>query len=156
MAEDRDQEHQETYRKEDRRPGRMIEEEPAEVVEDPATMAEETPETPSVRGAVLEPDLSSEGVEEHAHELPEGAIEFDTYGLLRMVLGMFAEQAWVQMGVQLAPGAKELKADLKQARVAIDTVNYIKDALGDNLSAPEQREVEQLLATLRMNYVQRM
>jgi hypothetical protein len=146
------------YNKVDRRPGREIDPEPepeAEVVEDPAEMSPETPEEPSVRGTVLEPDLSSEDTEEpHAHETA-GSVEIDVYALLRMSLGMFVEQAWVQMGLQLAPGAKDLKADLKQARIAIDTVNFMKEALGDTLDATERRDVDQLLATLRMNYIQR-
>ncbi|MHB8997826.1 MAG: DUF1844 domain-containing protein [Armatimonadota bacterium] len=144
------------YHKEDRRPGREPEPEPeSEVIEDPATMSDETPEEPSVRGAVMEPDLATEGAEEpHSHGTPE-SMEIDVYALLRMSLGMFAEQAWVQMGLQLAPGAKELKTDLHQARVAIDTVNFMKEALGSNLNAEEKREVDQLLANLRMNYLQR-
>ena len=151
-----EREEKETYHKEDRRPGRIPDPEPeAEVSEDPAEVSSETPEEPSVRGTVLEPDLSSETPDQpHAHESAED-VRIDVYGLMRMMLGMFVEQAWVQMGVQLAPGAKELKTDLKQARIAIDTVNFMKDALSDNLDPTEKREVEQLLATLRMNYIQR-
>ena len=150
MSDDREREEEakekETYHKEDRRPGRMLDPEPepeAQLIED---------ETPVEDEAVAEPERP----EAQPHETAEAMPQFDVYGLLRMVLGMFSDQAWVQMGLQLAPGAKEIKADLKQARVAIDTVNFIKEALGDNLSAEEKRDVEQLVATLRMNYVQRV
>ncbi|MEI6501873.1 MAG: DUF1844 domain-containing protein [Armatimonadota bacterium] len=145
MTDDREREEEEkakeTYHKEDRRPGRMIDPDP-EVVESDALPEDE---------ALPEVEMP----EEYAADGAAGMPQIDVYGLLRMVLGMCADQAWVQMGLQLAPGAKEIKADLKQARVAIDTVNFIKDALGDNLTAEERREVEQLVATLRMNYVQR-
>jgi len=144
MSDDREREEEAqakaSYHKEDRRPGRVSEPEPEP---EPQVIEEET--------LTVE-----EAVEEAVFEAAEAMPQFDVYGLLRMVLGMFADQAWVQMGLQLAPGAKEIKADLKQARVAIDTVNFIKDALGDNLSAEERREVEQLVATLKMNYVQRV
>lgn len=143
------------YRKVDSRVGRQPQPEPEEeVVENPAEMSPETDEEPSVRGTVLDPDFGESAEEPHHHETAE-EVKIDVYGLLRMTLGMFAEQAWVQMGVQLAPGAKELTKDLKQARIAIDTVNFMKEALGDNLKLEEKREVDQLLATLRMNFVQR-
>ena len=154
MPDDRDQEKHETYHKVDKRVGH---EQPAEeVVEDPAAMAPETPEQPSPQATAQEPDTAAEAPEEpHHHDLPEEAVTIDVYALLRMSLGMFVEQAWVQMGLQLAPGAKELTTDLKQARLAIDTVNFMKEALGDTLSPAERREVDQLLTTLRMNFVQR-
>jgi hypothetical protein len=106
--------------------------------------------------AVAEPSAEAALPEDEAvpAEGPEST-EIDTYGVLRLCLSMFVEQAWVQLGLQLAPGASETKADLKQAKLAIDTVAYMKDALSENLQAHEQREVEQVLATLRMNFVQR-
>lgn len=153
MPDDRDDMSE--YHKVDKRVGHEPAPEPQEeVVENPAEMSPETPEEPSVRGAVMEPDFAESAEEPHHHETAED-VKIDVYGLLRMTLGMFAEQAWVQMGLQLAPGAKELTKDLKQTRIAIDTVNFMKEALGDNLRPEEKREVEQLLATLRMNYVQR-
>ncbi|NPV45796.1 MAG: DUF1844 domain-containing protein [Armatimonadetes bacterium] len=85
----------------------------------------------------------------------EAMPEVDTYGVLRLFVSMLIEQAWVQLGVRLAPGAKETRTDLKQAKLAIDTLAYLKDALADNLLPDEKREVEQVLATLRLNYVQR-
>lgn len=109
---------------------------------------------PSVEGIPMEADTASEAPDGHQHGA-EDQMQFDTYGLLRLMLNMLAEQVWVELGLRVAPGATELKPDLKQARVAIDTLAYLKGALGDNLQPAEQRELEQLLATLRMNYVQR-
>jgi hypothetical protein len=110
-------------------------------------------EDPQTGETLIEEDAApaSEAPGEAAGDIPE----IDTYGVLRLCLGMFAEQAWVQLGLQLAPGATDTRTDLKQAKVAIDTIAYIKDALAENLLPDEKREVEQLLATLRMNYVQR-
>jgi hypothetical protein len=142
MTEDRRQEDEdlkETYHKVDRR----------DWLRDDADAAESAPEADDTPPAQTPPTA-----EEEAPEDPE-ALEVDTYGVLRLCLGMLVEQAWVQLGVQLAPGAKETKADLRQAKLAIDTVAYLKEALGDNLRAEEKREVEQILATLRLNFVQR-
>jgi hypothetical protein len=79
----------------------------------------------------------------------------DTYALMRLCLNMFLEQAWVQLGIQLSPGQKELTLDLAQARAAIDAVAYLKQALNGQLTPAEDRDVEQMLSTLRLNFVQR-
>ena len=116
MEEDRKDEENETsesYRKVDTRAGR--EEAEGSPVE-PAPPAEASEEQAE------EPDQSAETSVEDEETVPR----MDTYGLLRLSLGMFAEQAWVEMGVQLAPGAKELTTDLHQAKLAIDTVSFLK------------------------------
>lgn len=149
VPEDRDEEQQETYRKVDKRIGHQ-EEETAE--EEPRSSAGPPAEN------VTAPDAAAEETEAPMPDeeaLPEEALQIDMYGILRMMFGMCVEQAWVHLGLQLAPGAKETKTDLPQARLAIDTVAYIQQALGESLSAAERREVEQTLTTLRMNFVQR-
>ncbi|MCE5237096.1 DUF1844 domain-containing protein [bacterium] len=141
MVDDRDEEQQETYHKVDKRIGHQNEE---------AAAPETGPDGPAPA-----PD-SDAGAENTAAETPaEEAVQIDMHGILRMVFGMCVEQAWVHLGLQLAPGAKETKMDLPQARLAIDTIAYIQTALGESLSGAEKREVEQILATLRMNYIQR-
>lgn len=98
------------------------------------------------------PEAEPAGAEpEPESELPQ----VDTTGLLRMCVGMFVEQAWVHLGLRLAPGAPDTAVNLPQAKLAIDTVAYMTGALGDNLSATEKRELEQVLASLRLNFVQK-
>ena len=133
--EDREEEEKETYRKVDKR--EWLREEPKEEAQEPPAGGPE----------------AEEGAGEQ--EIPP-EVQLDTYGLLRMCVGMFAEQAWIHLGVRLAPGAKDTATDLPQAKLAIDTLAYLKEALGDNLGAEEKREVDQLLATLRLNFVQRV
>ena len=145
MTDDRpreDEDLKETYHKVDRR----------DWLRDDADATAAAPEADGAPPADTPP-----APEPEAPEPPEDTddVEVDTYGVLRLCLGMLVEQAWVQLGVQLAPGAKDTRADLRQAKLAIDTVAYLKDALGDNLRADEKREVEQILATLRLNFVQR-
>ena len=141
MPDDRDEEQQESYHKVDRRVGHREE-----------SGAEPATETPAEEPPPAEPEPAAEAEQQ---ELPPEALQLDMYSILRMMFGMCVEQAWVHLGLQLAPGAKETKLDLPQARLAIDTIAYIKDALGDNLEEAEKREVDQTLTTLRMNFVQR-
>jgi len=144
MPEDRDEEQQETYHKVDKRIGHQaeaVEEEPRSSAGPPAE------DVPAPDAAADEPEAEASP--------PEEALQIDMHGLLRMMFGMCVEQAWVHLGLQLAPGAKETKTDLPQARLAIDTIAYVQQALAGTLSEAEKREVEQTLTTLRMNFVQR-
>lgn len=154
MPEERDdEEQQQTYHKVDRRIGHRSDEagtDPAAEAHGPAgpPAGEEGGTDP--QGPEPEPASGEPSADEAAEP-----IEIDMYGLLRMMFSMCLEQAWVHLGLHLPPGQSETQMDLRQARLAIDTIAYIREALGDNLQEAERREVEQVLATLRMNYVQR-
>ena len=81
--------------------------------------------------------------------------ELDVYDTLRFTIGLLAQQAWIMMGVQLAPGALELKDDLVQAKVAIDSLEFIIAELAPQLDERDQFELNSLLSNLRINYVKR-
>ncbi len=154
MPEDRDEEQQETYHKVDKRIGHQaeaVEEEPRSSAGPPA----EDVSVPEAAEEAGEPEAEADEETSDEEALPEEALQIDMHGLLRMMFGMCVEQAWVHLGLQLAPGAKETKTDLPQARLAIDTIAYVQQALAGTLSEAEKREVEQTLTTLRMNFVQR-
>jgi hypothetical protein len=83
----------------------------------------------------------------------ESLAEIGVYGLLRFFLGLLAQQAWVALGVQAAGG--ELRPNLPEAKVAIDTLAFMAEKLAADLDASEKRELDTLLANLRVNYIQR-
>lgn len=82
--------------------------------------------------------------------------ELSVYDTLRFVLGLLMQQAWIHLGIQLAPGADDLKEDLPQARVAIDTLDFIVEKLQPELSDSERSELSTVLANLRLNYVKKV
>ena len=45
--------------------------------------------------------------------------------------------------------------DLPMAQIAIDTVAFIVEKLGDELEESEKREMDSLLTNLRINFAQR-
>jgi len=137
--EDRDDElDEESYVKADRRASREAEAAP------PAeeTVAEEAQAPPPV----------DEAEDEGADELPDITV----YSLLRMSLGMYVEQAWVHLGVRMDPNKNKVEQNLPYAKVAIDTVEFMTRQLQPDLDEHEKKEVDLLLANLRMNYVQRV
>jgi len=109
--------------------------------------------------AAEEPAQQPESAAQEAEQAEEPAeappVEMDVFDLLRMSVGLFAQEAWIGLGIQARPGSSEVKPDLRLARTAIDTLEFLVGQLGDELEAAEKREMDALLANLRINYVQR-
>jgi hypothetical protein len=95
-----------------------------------------------------------EGHEHAGHEHPhEDMPPPSVYDLLQFVAGMIAEQAWLHMGLRLAPGKKEPTKDLVQAKVAVDTVVYIAEMLHPHISENDHRALRGLVSDLQVNFV---
>ncbi len=107
--------------------------------------------------AIEEPPDEEAGAEEEAGPTDEAVTfgDLSVYDTLRFTAGLLIQQAWIQMGVQLAPGAAELKHDLVQAKVAIDSLEFVVAKLEPQLDEHEQAEYESILANLRINYVKK-
>jgi len=113
---------------------------------------EATPEQPRDTSAAEAEDQTEEAAAEA--EAPEG-LHLDIYQILRLFVGMVSEQAWINLGIQLAPGEEETKVKLTEAKIAIDTLRFICQQLEDDLEEAEKRELDNLISTLQMNYIQR-
>jgi len=93
-------------------------------------------------------------------EEPETAQEvalqaLDVYDTLRFMVSLLIQQAWISLGIQKAPGAEEVKQDLPQAKVAIDTLQFVINELTPVLEPQEKAELDLVLSNLQLNYVQR-
>jgi len=122
--------------------------------EDAASEAE-TSEAPA------EEEPSDEQSESATEEPQETAVDeppvmhLSTYQVLRLFVGMLAEQAWINLGIQLAPGKEETEVKLSEAKIAIDTLQFVRKQLESDLADSEKREIDSLLSSLQINYVQR-
>lgn len=120
-----------------------------EPVEEPAAEPEgPAPETE-------EPDLAAEEPELTAEEPPPSFEDVNVFDLLRAMIPLFVQEAWVALGLQARPGASDVAMDLRCARVAIDTTQMLIDKLGDEASPEERREFDQVMTTLRVNFMRR-
>jgi len=90
---------------------------------------------------------------EMAQEVPLRAI--DVYDTLRFMVSLLIQQAWISLGIQKAPGAEEVQQDLPQAKVAIDTLEFVIVKLALDLEPQEKSELDSMLSNLQINYVQR-
>ena len=101
--------------------------------------------------------LNSELLDEES--LPESGITDanEVYGLLGYCISLLSSVAWQKMGLIASPQTGEAKADLAQAKVAVDAVGdlaaYLEAAPEDALPAEMRRELRTLMNDLRLNYV---
>ncbi|HRS94453.1 MAG TPA: DUF1844 domain-containing protein [Candidatus Latescibacteria bacterium] len=77
----------------------------------------------------------------------------DTFAFMAMV-ELYQQTAWMALGKIADPATKETKANLPQARWAIDTLAMIERKTRGNLSDQELRFLREILHMLRMNYVE--
>ena len=125
----------------------------------PRDNAEEVREASEPETAGPGPERSSgtaPGSESSTQEASGGPTEApppNIYAVLQFVIGLLAEQAWVLMGLRLAPGKKEMQKDLGQARIAIDSIVFLADKLYPHISEEERTAIRSLVSDLQINFV---
>ena len=88
-----------------------------------------------------------------AERLEPGALS--VYQVLRIFVGMLSEQAWINLGLRMAPGATETEIKLTEARISIDTLRFVRGQLDADLQDAEKRELDNLISSLQLNFVQK-
>jgi hypothetical protein len=71
-------------------------------------------------------------------------------------ISMLSGKAWEYLGLIMNSETKEINKDLKKAKITIDTVAFLYDQIKDDLSPEDFKRIENLLANLRMNYVEKL
>ena len=66
----------------------------------------------------------------------EGLPDVDVYGLLASFLGVLHSFAWQKMGFVANPSTGKVESDLPQAKVAIDTVQFLVGQLEQSSPKP--------------------
>jgi hypothetical protein len=77
------------------------------------------------------------------------------YDLLGFAMDQFASIAWIKLGLQPDPATGSFDTDLAEAKVAIDIVAQMAERAAPKLDPADRREVDNLVANLRLNYVER-
>jgi len=71
------------------------------------------------------------------------------------MLSLLAAKAWEGMGLVPNPATKKMQKNLEDARTAIDAYGAILDVVRAQLESGPRREMETLLTTLRLNFVEK-
>lgn len=74
--------------------------------------------------------------------------------ILATCISLLAAHAWQRMGLQVSPTSGRMVKDLEEARVAIDSLADLVERLHPRLSRKEGDELQGMLSTLRVNFVQ--
>lgn len=82
--------------------------------------------------------------------------EPDLPALFVWFISLLSGKAWEYLGLIMNPETKEINKDLKKTKIAIDTVAFLYDQIKDDLNPEDFKRIENLLANLRMNYVEKL
>jgi len=82
--------------------------------------------------------------------------EPDLPALFVWFISLLSGKAWEYLGLIMNPETKEMNKDLKKAKITIDTVAFLYDQIKDDLNQEDFKRIENLLANLRMNYVEKL
>lgn len=103
-----------------------------------------------------EKEGTMEKAKEEEKKQEEGFKEPDLPVLFVWFISMLSGKAWEYLGLIMNTETKEINKDLKKAKVAIDTVAFLYDQIRDDLNPEDFKRIENLLANLRMNYVEKL
>ena len=103
-----------------------------------------------------EKEETKEKAKEEEKKQEEGFKEPDLPVLFVWFISMLSGKAWEYLGLIMNPETKEINKDLKKAKIAIDTVAFLYDQIKDDLNPEDFKRIENLLANLRMNYVEKL
>ena len=133
--------------------------ESAEPAPDAAEVSEQQPtesEEPVVEDSnTVEQPEDEAGPESSAEAEPLEPGALSVYQVLRIFVGMLGEQAWINLGLRMAPGATETEVKLTEARISIDTLRFVRGQLDADLQDVEKRELDNLISSLQLNFVQK-
>jgi len=103
-----------------------------------------------------EKEGTKEKIKEEEKKQEEGFKEPDLPVLFVWFISMLSGKVWEYLGLIMNPDTKEINKDLKKAKIAIDTVAFLYDQIKDDLNPEDFKRIENLLANLRMNYVEKL
>jgi hypothetical protein len=144
-----------TRRKKAEQPSEPAAEEPA--TEEPVAAASE--EAPSVAKPEPEPEAKAEEAPKAEPGQPSEQVPtLDAYSAVRWCIAFLTAQAWQWMGLVADPASGQVRKDLAQARLSIDSVAGLVNALASppglgRIEPAERRELENLVSNLRLNFV---
>ncbi len=76
--------------------------------------------------------------------------------MLKVFTGELILKAWAWLGVISHPETEEVKIDMKEAKLAIDSIEKLLDLRKDFLNEEEIKEIELSLSNLKLNYVSKV
>jgi hypothetical protein len=76
--------------------------------------------------------------------------------LFHQLVNTFQNAAWEQLGKRLDPLTNKMEKDFEQASLSIGMLDMLSAKTQGNLSAEEDRFLQQIISDLKLNYVEEM
>jgi len=89
--------------------------------------------------------------------VPEEAgreVDANAMTLVASCLNVLAAKAWEALGLVPSPATKQVERNLDDAQLAIDAAAALANVVRPRVEDAERREIENLIATLRLNFVE--
>ncbi len=86
-------------------------------------------------------------------ESQESKEPLSVYAVLATFVDQMSAIAWQKLGLQPDFITGQLEPDVEQARVAIDVVSKLVDAIDEDLDEQDRRQLHNLVRDLRLNFV---
>ncbi len=78
------------------------------------------------------------------------------YTVVMVLMDQIAELGWIKLGLHPDPVTGEVKADLEEAKVAIDLAAHLASVMESRLDDADRRQLQGLVRDLRLNYVNKV
>jgi hypothetical protein len=73
--------------------------------------------------------------------------------ILKIQIFNLQEWGFVYMGLQLNPKTKKIVKDIRQAKLAIDSLSALVEILMPHIPEKEQKELKTMVTNLRLNFI---
>lgn len=84
----------------------------------------------------------------YPHQLPLST-------LFAWFISILNGKSWEYLGLMMNPETKEVNQDLDKAKITIDSIEFLLSKIKNELRKDEKIQLEDLLANLQMNYVEK-
>ena len=78
----------------------------------------------------------------------------DTYTLMRIFIGLLANQAWQDIGLVMNPQTQKIEKNIERAKTSIDCIAFLIEKLEPQIQNEEKEKLKSLLTDLQLNFVQ--
>ncbi len=99
-------------------------------------------------------DAPKEEAEHKPEEEARGAPLPDSGTLVASCIHLLSAKAWETMGLVPNPSTGKVERDFEEARLAIDGASALAEVLKPRVGDSESKDLDNLIANLRLNFVE--
>lgn len=85
---------------------------------------------------------------------PEDLFPKDIYSFMKMIMGSLSSQVWIFLGLMPHPSTQKVEKDIAQAKIALDTIDFIYNLISSTMEEAEKKAYEELLGNLKLNFIE--